>query len=269
MPTYPVDSLDNRDPAAMRRAVRLVEAVTMRWHRHRVTGIERIPEGPVLFVGNHSGGLATPDTFLFFHALYRARGLDAVPHGLAHEFVLKLPIFNEILAPLGAVRACHENALRLFAAGRSAFVYPGGDVDSMRPYARRNEVVFGNRRGFIRLALEAGVPIVPVAAAGAHGVFVVLSDLRGVAHRLGADRLFRLKVWPLTLSVPFGLSLGPVFPFVPWPSPVCVEAGHPIYFDRTGPEAIADDAYVAACAARVQGELQVMLTRLADERRAL
>lgn len=269
MPRYDIDRLDHRDPAAMHRAVRLVEALIMRWHKHTVEGVERVPDEPVLFVGNHSAGIYTPDTWLFCHALYQARGLEALPHGLAHEWAMRMPIFNEILAPLGAVRASHDNALRLFAAGRSVMVYPGGDFDSMRPYTRRNEVVFGHRRGFIRLALEAGVPIVPVVAAGAHEVFVVLSDLRGFAHRVGVDRLLRMKVWPLTLSVPFGLSLGPIFPFLPIPSPICIEVGEPIRFDRSGQEATEDEAYVAACAARVQGEMQVMLTRLADQRRLL
>jgi len=267
MARYDVDALDNRTPEAVARYLRLIEAVVMRWHPHRVTGLEHIPKGPALFVGNHNAGLWTPDSYLLYQALYRAGGIDALPYGLAHEVILRNSPFNEILCPVGVVRAHRDNALRIFARGDKALVYPGGDLDGMRPFRRRNEVVFGNRRGYIRLALEAGVPIVPVVSAGAHAIYIVLDDLQGLANTLRLDRFFRLKVMPLTLSFPLGLTLGPLFPFIPWPTRILVEVGEPITFARTGPEAAADEAYVAACAAEVQGRMQAALTRLADERR--
>ncbi|MCB9548067.1 MAG: acyltransferase family protein [Myxococcales bacterium] len=264
---YDIDSLDNRDPVAIARFARLVEGLVLRWHPHHLSGMERIPEGPSLFVANHSGGIWTPDSYMLGWAIYKTLGLDRMPYGLAHEVILSQPPVNQILCPLGVVRASHDNALRIFAAGRSALVYPGGDYDAMRPYSRKDEVVFGDRRGYIRLALTAGVPIVPVATVGAHEVYRVLSDMRWLARLIGADRWARLKVMPLTLSFPLGLTLGPVVPFIANPTDIRQEFLPPIYFDRSGPEAAADEAYVAACSARVQGTIQIAMTRMADARR--
>lgn len=234
-----------------------------------VRGLERIPAGAALYVGNHNGAVATPDTFLFGFALYRERGLDDVPYGLAHEVALNLPLINQFLVPLGAVRAGYDTAERLFAAGHKVLVYPGGDIDAMRPWRDRNRVVFGPRRGYIRLALKAGVPIVPVVAAGAHEGFMVLTDGRATARRLGAKRIFRVEVWPLALALPWGVTWGPLIPYWPVRTRILVEVLPPIRFRRRGDKAAADADYVEQCHTRVHGAMQAALTRLAAERRSL
>jgi hypothetical protein len=110
---------------------------------------------------------------------------------------------------------------------------------------------------------------VPLVAAGAHSTFLVLHDNRWLARLLGADRWARMKVWPLTLSIPWGLTFGPGVPYIPWPTRILVEVLEPIRFERAGDEAAADDAYVRQCADRVETAMQETLTRLAAERRAL
>jgi 1-acyl-sn-glycerol-3-phosphate acyltransferase len=152
--TYDIDRIDQRDDALVERLSRRLGERVTRYHRAEVRGLERVPEGPALFVANHNGGLWTPDTWLLCAALCRRHGVEGVPYGLGHEVVLGAPIFNQILVPLGGVRAAHEPAMRLFAAGRKVLVYPGGDFDSMRPFRRRDEIVFGGRRGYMRLALR-------------------------------------------------------------------------------------------------------------------
>lgn len=260
---YDLDDLDQRDPARIAWLVRFYERTLARYHRPRVIGVERVPDGPVLYVGNHNAGLWSPDSFAFCHAVIEARGVDALPYGLAHEVALSLPPLNQMLVPLGAVRASHDNALRLLASGRSVLVYPGGDVDAMRPARRRGEVVFDGRRGFVRLALRAGVPIVPVATAGAHDTFRVLTDGRFIARALRLDRAFRLDVFPITLALPWGVMVGPMF-YLPLPATFVTELLPPIVFDRQGEDAADDVAYVHACAARVLGDLQRAVTRLED-----
>ncbi|MEZ4465640.1 MAG: 1-acyl-sn-glycerol-3-phosphate acyltransferase [bacterium] len=99
--------------------------------------MERIPEGPSLFVANHSGGIWTPDSYMLGWAIYKTLGLDRMPYGLAHEVILSQPPVNQILCPLGVVRASHDNALRIFAAGRSALVYPGATTTRCGPTAAR------------------------------------------------------------------------------------------------------------------------------------
>ncbi len=263
---YDIDNLDHRDPATLARAADWVRRVLKPWHRAEVRGLERIPEGAALYVGNHSGGPYSGDTFIFCAEALAAHGLSAVPYALAHEVFLRAPGLRQLLSPLGAVRASHDNALRVFRGGGKVLVYPGGELDSLRPFRQRDRVVFGERRGYIRLALRAGVPIVPVVAAGAHATLVVLDDMRWLARALGTDRWLRLKALPIALSVPWGLTIGYVPPYLPLPSRMLIEVLEPIRFDESA-EAADDESVVVACDARVRELMQATLTRLASERR--
>ncbi len=264
---FDADSLYNRDPERMLKYLRFVDGFVQRWHRSEVRGVERVPNGGVLYVGNHNAGPWTPDSFLFCAEVYRAYGMDGVPYGLAHETAIGLPLVRDLFIPLGAVRASPENARRLFAAGKKVLVYPGGDLDAMRPFSKRHEIVFGGRQGYIRLALRNGVPISPVVSAGAHSTWIVLSDGQELAKLLRVDKLMRLKAWPIVLSMPWGLTLGPVPFYIPFPSKILIEILEPIHFERSGEEAALDDAYVAECDARVRELMQAGLTRLVAERR--
>jgi 1-acyl-sn-glycerol-3-phosphate acyltransferase len=265
---YDIDSLENRDPELIDRLHRWLAAPLRRYFRAQVRGLERIPDGPALLVGNHSSGIITPDLFVFGAALYEARGLAGLPYGLAHEVAMRLPVAHQIIVPCGAVRASHENAHRLFARGEKILVYPGGDVEAMRPFRDRDRIVFDGRRGYVRLALRERVPIVPVVSAGSHSTFVILHDGRFLARWLGVKRLFRLEVWPLTLSLPWGLTLGPVLVYLPYPTRMLIEVGEPIRLEAQGPEAERDEEHVRRCAERVEATMQRMLDRLASERRA-
>lgn len=266
-PRYDIDSLDHRDARHVERFVGFLEPFLERWFRPHVRGLERVPSGAALYVGNHNGGLCSADTFILGASLFRAHGIDAMPYGLGHEVAITIPGIHELLVPLGAVRASHENARRLFARGDKALVYPGGDLDSMRPYRMRNRIVFGPRRGYVRLALRSGVPIVPVVAAGAHETYLVLHDGRFLARLLRFDRLFRIEVCPVTLSVPWGLVVGITPPYFPMPTRIFLEVMEPIHFERTGEAAANDADYVEQCHLRVHSAMELTLERLADERK--
>lgn len=266
---YDIDSIENRDPAAIRRLADWLEPFVRRYFRPVVTGLERIPRGPCLYVGNHNGGLLTPDTFVFGIAAYRRLGIDALPYGLGHEQAIRWPGVHQLLVPLGAVRAGHDMAARLFAAGHKALVYPGSDLDAFRPYRLRDRIVFGPRRGYIRLALRQDVPIVPLVAAGAHATWIVLDDGQWLARAIGADRWLRSKCAPIALSIPWGLTIGVPLLYIPLRTRILIECMEPIRFERRGPDAAADAAYVEACHRRVHGAMEATLARLAAERRAL
>lgn len=266
MRRYDTDSLDNRDETQIARLATVVDAVVRPWFRAEVRGLDRIPPGPALYVGNHNAGLLMPEALLLGSAVYRALGLGAVPYGLAGDWVISLPLLQQLVVPLGAVRASQDNARRLLARGAKVLVYPGGDLDSMRPFRDRDRIVFGGRRGYVRTALRAGVPVLPVVAAGAHSTFVVLDDGRWLARLLRADRFLRVSTWPLTLCLPWGLVIGPGLVYLPWPSRILVETLDPIRFDREGDAAANDDGYVRACAGLVEARMQAALTRLAQER---
>ncbi|MBI2889904.1 MAG: 1-acyl-sn-glycerol-3-phosphate acyltransferase [Nitrospirae bacterium] len=261
---YNIDSLDNRNEEWTGWIARWAGRVVVPYHRGQVRGIDAVPEGPCLFVGNHNGGAVNQDTLILFHALCNRYGIGAVPYGLGHEVVLKLPVFHQLFVPGGAVRASHHNAERLLGAGRKVLVYPGGDLDNFRPFRHRHRIVFGGRRGYIRLALRARVPILPVVATGAHSTFVVLDDMRWLARLMRTNRWARTKAWPLILSLPWGITLGPLPFHFPLPAKITVEILKPIRFPRYGEKAAGDDSYVKSCADEVEAAMQTALSRLAE-----
>lgn len=257
-----------RDEALMKRLLVHAERWLVPYHRAIVRGLEHVPAGPALYVGNHNGATYSGDTWILAVHLWRHGGFEAVPYGLGHDLVLKLPVIGPTLLRAGVVPAHPDAARMLLAAGHKVMVYPGGDLDALRPWSQRNRVRFGGRRGFARAALLAGVPIVPVAAQGAHETLIVLDDLQGLARWTGADRHLRLKVWPLSLSIPWGLTLGPTPPYLPLPAKIRIDVLPPVHFERTGPEAAADEAYVTACAATIEEQIQAAVSRLVAEKRA-
>lgn len=261
---HDVNSLDNRDPRVLERFAAIAGPILERWYQPEVRGLDRIPAGGALYVGNHSGGFLTPDTWILAVALVRERGVDDVPYALAHQVVMEAPGTNQMLTSMGALAASPKNAHRVFEAGFKVLVYPGGDIDSFRPSRDRNRIVFGPRRGYVRLALRERVPIIPVVSAGSHEGWWVLSDGRWLSRILQTHRFLRTDVLPITLSVPWGLTVGAP-PYVPLPSPILLEVLEPIHFDRVGPEAADDIEYVETCHRRVLDTMQLGLDRLAHE----
>ena len=266
MKHYDIDCLDNRDPAAMDRALNLARPILQALFQPEVRGVPNVPQGAALYVGNHNSGKVMPETYILASAVHAAFGLAAVPYGLGHELAIQVPGIHQLVMPLGAVRASHANARRLFDRGDKVLVFPGSDLDTYRPFRHRDRIVFGNRRGYIRLALSCGVPLVPVVTSGAHETFYVIHDGRWIAQTLGLERLLRIKVWPLILSFPYGLTLGPIPPHLPFPSPVRMQILPPIRFAHSGPEAATDTEYVELCHRQVHSAMQSALTQLERER---
>ncbi|MBF0396897.1 MAG: 1-acyl-sn-glycerol-3-phosphate acyltransferase [Desulfobacterales bacterium] len=265
--SYNIDRIDNRDPELIDRLCKWIRNPLKFYFNAEVRGVNRIPSGAGLYVGNHNSGTLSPDSFIFSAEVYHMHGVDDVPYGLGHEIAINIPIIHQIIMPLGAVRASHAMAHELFSQGKKVIVYPGGDEDAMRPYSKRDRIVFGGRKGYIQLALRENVPIIPVVSAGSHSTFMIIDDMKWFARLLNLDRFFRLKVWPLTLSIPWGLTLGPPLIYFPYPTKILIEVLPPIWFDRIGFKAANDESYVSQCAEEVESQMQAVLTRLSLERK--
>src|SRR5439155_10766764 len=150
--------LDDRDPDYVRDALPGLWLLATIWHRAEVRGLERIPEtGPVLLVGNHSGGNVAPDTLIFTLAFSSHFGVERPFYQLAHNLVLAMPQLRW-LRRFGTVPASRANATAAFDAGAALLVYPGGDWEVHRPTWQSAEVDLAGRKGFIQLALDRGVP---------------------------------------------------------------------------------------------------------------
>src|ERR687886_1541776 len=147
----PTADLDTRDPDYIRETLPGMWLLASLYFRADVKGLEKIPEeGPVLLVGNHSGGNLTPDTTVFTLAFSTYFGVERPFHQLAHNLVLSYPGLS-FLRKYGTVAASHDNARRALRSGAAVLVYPGGDWEVHRPSWERNRVDFGSRKGFIRL----------------------------------------------------------------------------------------------------------------------
>ena len=246
-----------RDGEAVRRHGRWIRPALRAYFRPRVEGLEHLPSGPFLGVGNHSGAAMIPDVWVWA-AEYTAERNRPPLLVLAHEafFTVYPERLARFLSRLGAVRADRKLARAALDAGYAVQVYPGGDHDACRSYALRNRIVFAGRRGYVELARDAGVPIVPVVSHGAHGALLVLWDGVPLARALGLEASHRLAVFPLTVSVPWGLWLGPLPGYLPLPVRIRIRVLPPI--DPTADHPAAIDALV-------RSEMQSALDAMCSE----
>ncbi len=252
-----------RDPEFIRAHMEKLGAWVDGYHQTEVEGLELVPEGGALAVGNHNGGIMSPDMLALMVAWWRYFGVDSPAYGLAHDIPFRIPLLRDLMLRAGAVPASQENAVTLLRRGAKVLVYPGGDLDAYRPASEAGKVVFGSRRGFIRAALRAGVPVSPIVSAGAHEAFHVLTDSRELVRRLGLKRLSRVEVLPVVLCLPWGLSVGPM-PYLPVPVRIRLRVLPPIAWDYP-PEAADDDAIVSRCRDEVVAAMQAGLDTLTRE----
>ena len=252
-----------RDPEHIRSMLPLMWLTTTLYFRGEVRGLERVPrDGPVLFVGNHSGGNISPDSVVFLLAFNTYFGVERPVYALAHSLVTAYPVLGRYLARWGVVRASPEHAQQALEMGASVLVYPGGDVEVHRPYRDRHRIVFDHRSGFIRLAQKTGVPLVPVVACGGHDTYLPLADGRALARALRLDKIGRLHVLPISIALPWGLNIGDLFGHLPLPAKIRVDVLEPIDVRRRFPgEADVERGYEY-----VTLRMQEALTALSGER---
>ncbi|MEM7158733.1 MAG: lysophospholipid acyltransferase family protein [Myxococcota bacterium] len=212
-------------PSAIEASVRGFELLA-RYHRLQVRGLEHVPEGPAVLVGNHNGGLSPVDGLFLVH-YYRTRGYDRPVYILAHDILFKHPKVAEVLRSVGIVPASRDTAHQVLEQGHKLLVFPGGDIETLRPYRDRRKVVLAGREGFARLAKEHDVPIVPIVGAGSHETLVVLRQGRRLANALRLPRWARVHSLPIVLAAPWGVLLGPTcaLPYLPLPAKITVQIG--------------------------------------------
>lgn len=255
---------DSGLPAALVTAVTALQELGKSWvrryHRLELSGELEAPKGPVLFVANHGfGGIFDLNVFAVLET-FDVLKVERPVTMLTHQVAWTLGV-GKLLEPLGALPASRESAAQGFADAQHVFVLPGGDLDAFKAFKDRNKIVFGGRSGFARLAIDAGVPIVPIVTAGAGASLMVFSDGQRLARALRIDKTLRLKALPVTVSLPWGLNVGGVglLPYLPLPTKLATRVLAPMTAlpDESAPE----------FAARVEIVMQEALTALAEARR--
>ncbi len=223
------DPFGLRDPEYIRRTLPALRAMADVWFRAEVRGLENIPPcGPVLLVGNHSGGTLIVDTFIFAQAFYDHFGPEREFFQLAHDLVFKLPGIRAILTPYGTVPASPQNMRGALARDAALLVYPGGDHETYRASWHSAEIDFAHRTGFVRLALKHGVRIVPIVSIGGQETALFLGQGEHIARLLHLHQLLRIDVAPIQIAPPWGVTLLDLPGRLPLPAKISIEVLAPI-----------------------------------------
>jgi 1-acyl-sn-glycerol-3-phosphate acyltransferase len=225
---FDADRLDARDPALIAAVLPYARWLCRRYLHLRSEGFDALPSGPCLYVANHNGGISGADVLCTMTRLLDAQGQRPI-YALAHDFAMRhVPPVGRLLQRFGGLRATPANALRALREGAQVLVYPGGELDAFRLTRRRDEIVLGERTGFVRVAQQAGVPIVPIVAHGAHRSAYIFHEGEGISRLLRTQRWARTARFPLALALPWGFVAGPWLPYFPLPFPIQLRALPPM-----------------------------------------
>jgi 1-acyl-sn-glycerol-3-phosphate acyltransferase len=236
------------DPTYLEQARVLLDFLYDRWWRVQVSGAENVSsEGRVIFVANRSGILPY-DGLMIAHAAERADPSHRRPRFLVADWIMNLPFSQPLLARIGGVRACPENAERLLRNGDRIVVFPEGQKGALKSFRQRYQLQRFGRGGFVSLALRLDATVVPVAVVGAEEAHPVL-------FRPALPR--RLLGVPVLITPTFPL-LGPLG-LLPLPSQWRIRFGEPIGW-REEERKKADDAlFINRTRDRIRNTIQSLL----------
>jgi 1-acyl-sn-glycerol-3-phosphate acyltransferase len=235
------------------------------YFRMEIEGWERIPEAPVLLIGIHSGAPFVWDAWTVGVQWWRHFGRSRTLHGTAHDALMALPGFGWYFRRMGVLPAAPDSITSALAAGHDVLLWPGGERDSLRPWTQRDEAVLAGRKGFVKLAIRAGVPIVPVSTVGGADSMPVLATGKRLAKLLQLDRIARLKMFPIAFQLPWGVSPA-LLPELPLPTKIRTAFQDPVEID-SDPARADDEDYVNEKYDEVRDAIQHGMDNLARRRR--
>jgi 1-acyl-sn-glycerol-3-phosphate acyltransferase len=157
------------DAAWIKKSLPIVNFIR-RYHRHRIVGLEHIPlKGPGVVVINHSWG--TYDSFLLLVGIFLKTGRWV--HPLGDRWLFRIPGLREAVQHFGVVEGEPRTAKQLLKQGHLVMVAPGGMREALRPSSERYQLRWQERRGFVKLAMQAQVPIILAACPKADDLYTV------------------------------------------------------------------------------------------------
>jgi hypothetical protein len=219
------------------------------WHRFEVKGLDHLDDvGSCLFVGYH--GRAVAHDMILLGRLLEGRDGSA-PKAVVHKAWEKIAPLAWLSEGLEWVTEDGDAMRSLFARGESVMVTPGGPLEGCRSIRDRYHVRWGDRHGYLKLAIKYGLPIVPTAGTGVDETFIGLNDGYAWGKRLGL---------PMTLPLWFAFGLTGPWPFtLPFPSKIVCHIGAPIDPHADGVVDTRDKVALARLHRRVAGAVQDLL----------
>jgi 1-acyl-sn-glycerol-3-phosphate acyltransferase len=216
------------------------------WFRVEVHGIENLPSRRVLVVANHAGQLPF-DALMLNTALVLEADPPRIARSMAEYWISRLPFVSTAASRLGAMVGTPHNCVRMLENEECVVVFPEGTRGMNKPWRDRYRLQrFG--KGFMRLALEARAPIVPVGIVGSEEQQFGLANLERLAHTLHMPAL------PVTATFPL---LGPLG-LLPLPVKYHIHFGEPLDFEGAANE---DDAAIELRVERVKEAIDALLDR--------
>ncbi|MFN7973791.1 MAG: lysophospholipid acyltransferase family protein [Acidobacteriota bacterium] len=254
---YEVDEF-GLDPGYVERVKPLLRFMYRSWWRVETSGLENVPsEGRALFVANHSGVIAW-DGAMIATAVMEEHPSGRLPRALHLEWFVRTPFAAGFLQRTGQVMACPENGERLLGRGHLVTVFPEGAKGAGKLFHKRYQLARFGRGGFVRMALRAGCPIIPVAVVGGEEIHPMLFKADPLA------RLFGLPYFPVTPTFPL---LGPLG-LIPLPSKWLLHFETPIDLSHLPPDASEDFHVVSQVSDDVRHRIQHRVTELLKRRGA-
>jgi 1-acyl-sn-glycerol-3-phosphate acyltransferase len=239
------------DPKVARYALAVSAFLHRFYFRTEVFGIDRIPEGRVLVIANHSGQVPI-DGVLLGTSLMLDTERPRFPRAMVERWSAELPFVSVLFPRCGQVIGSPDNARRLLEQDEALIVFPEGSRGISKTFDRRYQLVdFG--LGFMRLALETNTPIVPVAVVGGEEQYPSLADVKPLAKLLG------MPAFPIIPQVFVGM-------LAPLPTRYRIYFGEPLHFQGDPDD---DDAVIETKVAAVKTTIQTMLQRGLRERRSV
>ena len=234
------------------------------WFRMEIEGWEHLPDSPVLLIGIHSGAPFVWDAWTVGVQWWRRFGTDRPLHGTAHDALMAAPLIGSYFRKMGVLPAAPDSIASALEAGHDVALWPGGEIDSLRLWSDRDRAVLAGRKGFIRMAIRAGVPIVPIATVGGPDSMPVLARGRRLAQALQLDKVARLKMFPISIQAPWGISPA-MLPELPLPTKIRTAFQPAVKLSRD-PAKAKDDDYVERKYDEVQQSIQDGMDTLARRR---
>jgi 1-acyl-sn-glycerol-3-phosphate acyltransferase len=254
----------------MRLQQPIVDALEKYYFRVEVEGWERVPDETCLVIGVHSGGALTMDAWSLVNAWQRHFDGRRFLHGTAHDVLMASPGLGDYFRAVGVIAANRKSVGAALAQGEDVVVWPGGEVDAMRSWFKRDVATLGGRTGFVKQAIRSGVPILPVATVGGHDTVFVLNEGKWLADALdkvlGLKKTLRGSNLPIIAGFPFPLAVEILPAHVPLPAKIRTELLDPIEVD-SDPERVDDTAYVQKIYDQVEAVIQAGMDRLAAKRK--
>jgi 1-acyl-sn-glycerol-3-phosphate acyltransferase len=247
-----------------------VDLLSRYYFRLEVDGWERVPDETCLVVGVHSGGALTMDAWTLVSAWHDHFEGKRHLHGTAHDVLMASPGLGDYFRAVGVIAANRKSVGAALAGGKDVAIWPGGEVDSMRSWFKRDVATLGGRTGFVKQAIRSGVPILPVATVGGHDTVFVLNEGKWLADALdkvlGLKKTLRGSNLPIIAGFPFPIAIEVLPAHVPLPAKIRTELLEPIEVD-TDPERADDTAYVQKIYDEVHAAIQAGMDRLAARRK--